>query len=123
MTVGIIPLDDYLRLFEILEAVEPIYDELVWNPFYGQAQTRLTALKAYADQMNLGAMLGPIARFLNSSWTAKVGWDCQFKGYNNTGTKGITHMFRTRQPPLGLSASVVRDKHRGLNLYFEMTFG
>lgn len=32
MTLGIIPLTDHLRLFEILEAVEPIYDELVWDP-------------------------------------------------------------------------------------------
>ena len=29
MTVGIIPFDDHRRLFEVLEAVEPIYDELV----------------------------------------------------------------------------------------------
>lgn len=72
MTVGIIPLDDHLRLFETLEAVEPIYDELVWNPYYGQAQTRLKALQAYADQVNLGAMLEPIARCLNSSWTAEI---------------------------------------------------
>ncbi|MFC1766438.1 hypothetical protein ACFL6U_30710, partial [Planctomycetota bacterium] len=72
MTVGIIPLDDHLRLFRILEEVEPIYDELVWNPFHKQAQTRLKALQAYADHVNLGGMLGPIARFLNSSWTAEI---------------------------------------------------
>ena len=72
MTMGIIPLDDHLRLFKILEAVEPIYDELVWNPFHDQAQARLKALQAYADQVNLGGILGPIARFANSRWTAEV---------------------------------------------------
>lgn len=72
MTLGTIPLDDHLRLFRILEEVEPIYDELVWHPFYEQAQSRLRSLQAYADQVDLGSMLGPIARFLNSSWTAEV---------------------------------------------------
>jgi hypothetical protein len=72
MTVGIIPLEDHKQLFEILEAVEPIYDELVWDPYYDTAQARLKGLTEYAEKVNLGAMLGPIARFLNSSWSADV---------------------------------------------------
>ena len=72
MSAGTIPLDDHQRLFEILEAVEPIYDELVWNPYRDKAQARLTALQEYAEQVNLGGMLGPIADFLNSSWPADI---------------------------------------------------
>ena len=72
VTVGIIPLEDHLRLFEVLEEAESIYDELIWKPFHEQAQSRLRALQAYTNQVNLGAMLGPIARFLNSTWTAET---------------------------------------------------
>jgi len=72
MTVGIISFDDHRRLFEILEAVEPIYDELVWNPYYDKAQAKLKALKEYAEKVNLGEMLGPIAHFLNSIWSTDV---------------------------------------------------
>lgn len=72
MTVGIIPFDDHQRLFEILEAVEPIYDELVWDPYYGKAQARLKGLKEYAEKVNLGEKLRPVAHFLNSSWSADV---------------------------------------------------
>jgi hypothetical protein len=72
MTVGIIPFDDHQRLFEVLQAVEPIYDELVWDPYYGKAQARLERLTEYAEKVNLGQMLRPIARFLNSSWSTDV---------------------------------------------------
>ena len=72
MTIGIIPLADHLRLFEILEAVEPIYDELVWNPYYNKAKARLKALEEYTERVNLGEMLGPIGHFLNSSWSNDI---------------------------------------------------
>ena len=72
MTVGIIPFDNHQRLFEILEAVEPIYDELVWNPYYDKVQARLKALKEYAKKVKLDEMLGPIAHFLNSNWSTDI---------------------------------------------------
>lgn len=72
MTVGIIAFDDHQRLFEILKAAERIYDELVWDPYYDQAQARLRELKDYAEKVNLAGMLGPVARFLNSSWPTDV---------------------------------------------------
>ncbi|MCP4607270.1 MAG: hypothetical protein GY845_00960 [Planctomycetes bacterium] len=72
MTVGIIPFENHQRLFNILEAVEPIYDELVWNPYYSKAQARLKALKEYAEKVKLDEMLGPIAHFLNSSWSTDI---------------------------------------------------
>ena len=72
MTVGIIAFDDHQRLFEILEAVEPIYDELVWDPYYDKAQARLNALKEYTEKVNLDEMLEPIAHFLNSSWPTDI---------------------------------------------------
>ena len=52
VTLGIIPLADHLRLFEILEAVEPIYDELVWNPYFNKTKARLKALKEYTEKVN-----------------------------------------------------------------------
>jgi hypothetical protein len=72
MTAGIIPLADHQRLFEILEAVEPIYDDLVWKPYYDKAASRLKALQTYAEQVDLGSMLGRIARLLNSNWPADI---------------------------------------------------
>lgn len=72
MTVGIIPFDDHQQLFEVLEAVEPIYNELVWDPYYGKAQARLKSLKKYADKVNLGKTLRSLAHFLNSSWSTDV---------------------------------------------------
>lgn len=72
MTVGIIPFDDHQRLFRILEAVEPIYDELVWNPYYGKARVRMKELNEYAEKVNLGEKLRPIVHFLNSSWSTDI---------------------------------------------------
>ena len=72
MTVGIIPFDNHQQLFNILEAVEPIYDELVWNPYYSEAQARLKALNEYAEKVKLGEMLGRIAHFMNSSWSTDI---------------------------------------------------
>jgi hypothetical protein len=72
MTVGIIPFDDHRRLFEILKAVEPIYDALVWDPYSAKAQARLKGLKEYAETVHLGEKLRPIAHFLNSSWSPEI---------------------------------------------------
>jgi len=72
MTVGIIPFDDHRRLFEILKAVEPIYDALVWDPYYAKAQVRLKGLKEYAETAHLGARLPPIAHLVNSSWSPEI---------------------------------------------------
>jgi hypothetical protein len=72
ITLGIIPMDDHLRLFDVLEAAEPFYDELVWKPYYQRAHTRLRALQTYAEEVNLGGMLGPIAHFLDSSWDTDI---------------------------------------------------
>jgi hypothetical protein len=72
MTVGIIPFEEHQELFEILEAAEPIYDELVWNPYYEKAQARLKGLKEYAEKVRLGEKLRPISHFLNSSWSTDI---------------------------------------------------
>jgi hypothetical protein len=72
MTAGVIPLGDHQRLFEIIEAVEPIYDDLVWQPYCEQAQARLKALREYTEEVNLAGRLGPVARFLNSAWSADI---------------------------------------------------
>ena len=72
ITVGIIPFHNHQRLFEILKAVEPIYDELIWNRYYSVAQRRLKELKEYAQKINLNEKLRPIAHFLNSSWSSDI---------------------------------------------------
>lgn len=72
MTVGIIPLVDHQRLFDVLKAVEPIYDELVWKPYYDMAKIKLKDLKQYADKVSLSSMPRPVAHFLNSSWPTDI---------------------------------------------------
>ncbi len=72
ITVGIIPFHNHQRLFEILKAVEPIYDELIWNRYYSVAQRRLKELKEYAQKINLNEKLRPIAYFLNSGWSSDI---------------------------------------------------
>lgn len=72
MTAGIIPLADHQRLFAILESVEPIYDEIVWEPYHTLAQERLTALQEYVRERNLGDILGHTAHFLNSDWSNDI---------------------------------------------------
>ncbi|MBC8468872.1 MAG: hypothetical protein H8D56_05320 [Planctomycetes bacterium] len=52
--------------------MEPIYDDLVWNLYYDKAQAKLKGLKEYAEKVNLDEMLGPIAHFLNSSWSTDI---------------------------------------------------
>jgi len=72
ITVGIIPHHQHQQLFEIFEAVQPIYDELIWNRYYSVAQSRLKELKEYAQKINLNEKVRPIANFLNSSWSADI---------------------------------------------------
>ena len=72
VSVGIIPFHEHQQLFEILKAVEPIYDELIWDPYYGTAQKRLKELKQYAQKINLNGKFRPIATFLNSSWPTDI---------------------------------------------------
>ncbi|MFC1792122.1 hypothetical protein ACFL3Q_00885 [Planctomycetota bacterium] len=72
ITVGIIPFYEHQQLFEILKAAEPIYDELIWNPYYSAAQKRLKELKEYAQKINLNEKFRPIANFLNSSWSTDI---------------------------------------------------
>jgi len=72
MTVGIIPFDQHQQLFEVFEAAEPIYDELIWNRYYSVAQKRLKELKEYTQKINLNEKIRPIANFLNSSWTPDI---------------------------------------------------
>ncbi len=72
LTVGIIPFDQHQQLFEVFEAAEPIYDELIWNPYYSAAQKRLKELKEYAQEINLNEKFQPIANFVNSSWTSDI---------------------------------------------------
>lgn len=72
ITVGIIPFDQHQQLFEVFDAAEPIYDELIWNRYYSVAQKRLKELKEYAQKINLNEKFRPIANFLNSSWTSDI---------------------------------------------------
>jgi hypothetical protein len=68
ITVGIIPYYQHQGLFEVFEAVEPIYDELIWNQYSSVAEQRLHELEEYAKQTNLNEKLKAISDLFNSSW-------------------------------------------------------
>lgn len=72
MTAGIIPYEQHQKLFEIFEAVEPIYDELIWNPYYEVAQKKLAALEDYSQQIRLNEKLPLILNFFQSSWPEDI---------------------------------------------------
>jgi hypothetical protein len=72
ITVGIIPYHQHQRLFEVFEAIEPIYDELIWNQYSSVAEQRLHELEEYARQINLNEKLKAISDFFNSSWPEDI---------------------------------------------------
>ncbi len=72
ITVGILPFDQHQKLFKIYEAVEPIYDELVWDQYYDVAQQRVKALEEYSQKINLNEKLAPVVKFFNNSWPGDV---------------------------------------------------
>ena len=72
ITAGIIPFYKHQQLFEIFEAVEPMYDELIWDQYYDVAQKRLYELEEYSQQVNLEEKLSNYENFFNSSWTTDI---------------------------------------------------
>ncbi|MBT4483116.1 MAG: hypothetical protein HOC71_05505 [Candidatus Latescibacteria bacterium] len=72
ITVGIIPFYKHQQLFEIFEAVEPMYDELIWDQYYDVAQKRLRELEEYSQQVNLEEKLNNYENFFNSSWPTDI---------------------------------------------------
>jgi len=72
ITVGVIPYYQHQELFKAFEAVEPIYDELVWNQYSHAAEQKLLELEEYARQINLSEKLRTVADFFNSSWPGEV---------------------------------------------------
>jgi len=72
ITVGIIPYYQHQELFRIFEAVEPIYDELVWDQYFPVAEQRLHELEEYAKQVNLSDKLKAVSDFFNSSWPVDI---------------------------------------------------
>lgn len=67
ITTGIIPYYQHQELFEVFEAVEPIYNELIWDQHYHVAEQRLHEIEEYARQVNLSEKLKRVADFFNSS--------------------------------------------------------
>ena len=72
MTVGIIPYYQHQELFQVFEAVEPIYDELIWDQYLPVAEQRLHELEEYAQQVNLSDKLKTVADFFNSGWPVDI---------------------------------------------------
>jgi hypothetical protein len=68
ITIGIIPYHQHQGLFEVFEAIEPIYDELIWSKYLEVAEQRLHELKEYATKINLSDKLKTVSDFFNSSW-------------------------------------------------------
>jgi len=72
ITIGIIPYYQHQGLFEVFEAVEPIYDEFIWDQYSHVAEQRLHELEEYARQVNLSEKLRTVADFFNSSWPVDI---------------------------------------------------
>jgi len=72
ITTGIIPFYQHQQLFEILEAVEPLYDDLIWEKYYPIAQQRLQDLEDYTAQINLEEKLTGFERIFESSWSKDI---------------------------------------------------
>lgn len=72
ITVGIIPYYQHQELFQVFEAIQPIYDELIWNQYSHVAEQRLHELEEYAKQINLSDKLKPIVKFFNNSWPEDI---------------------------------------------------
>lgn len=72
ITTGLIPYYIHQQLFDIFEAVEPIYDELVWKPYHQVACERLANLMKYSRNVKLHEKLKPIATLFNSEWSPDI---------------------------------------------------
>lgn len=72
ISVGIIPYSQHKGLFEVFRAVEPIYDELIWEQYHEVAEQRLHELEEYAKQVNVSEKLKTVADFFNSSWPEDI---------------------------------------------------
>lgn len=72
ITVGIIPYDQHQKLFEIFEAVEPIYDELIWKPYHKTALKKIRALEKYTKKINMNEKLPQYVNFFTSSWPVDI---------------------------------------------------
>jgi len=72
ISVGIIPNYQHQKLFGLFEAIEPIYDELIWNQYSRVAEQRLHELEEYAKQINLNEKLMAVSDFFNSSWPEDI---------------------------------------------------
>ncbi len=72
ITVGIIPYYQHQELFQVFEAVEPIYDELIWDQYFPVAEQRLHELEEYARQVNMSEKLKAVSGFFNSSWPEDI---------------------------------------------------
>jgi len=67
ITAGIIPFYKHQQLFEIFEAVEPMYDELIWDQYYDVAQKRLRELEEYSQQVNLEEKLSNYEKIFSTA--------------------------------------------------------
>ena len=72
ITAGIIPFYKHQQLFEIFEAVEPMYDELIWDQYYDVAKKRLLELEEYSRRINLEEKLSNYENFFDSSWPTDI---------------------------------------------------
>ena len=72
ITAGILPFSKHKKLFEIFDAVEPMYDELIWDQYYDVAQKRLRELEEFAQQINLNEKLSNYENFFDSTWPTDI---------------------------------------------------
>ncbi|MGE0172935.1 MAG: hypothetical protein AB7T49_09125 [Oligoflexales bacterium] len=85
-TEGLLPLSLHKRLFNALAIIEPIYDELVWNPSTKGLLEYETKVKELARRVNVNAMYDKTKAFYGAEWPSETPFVVSL--YPIPGTKG-----------------------------------
>ena len=69
-SIGFLPVSDHQKLFRILDAAEPYYDRLIWQPQQESLRRQLDTLQTY--QARISKLFVRLNHFYNSCWTADM---------------------------------------------------
>jgi hypothetical protein len=86
--LGIIPNTDLFKLVDILNAFEPVYQELMYQPNKAVFEQQLQALKTLIVSKNIASYFMMGEKFYNSSWDNTIPFQLVF--YPLPGTKHFT---------------------------------
>ncbi len=71
-TAGLLPAAEHRRLFELLAALAPAYDALVWRPSRAKLERQRVTMERVLTRSRLGELFERAARFYQSSWPARL---------------------------------------------------